>query len=382
MPRIPKVVLLLESSRASGRNLLRGVAEFARHHGTWSFYWEPRGLEAVWPQFKSLDADGVILRDVEEVKQIVKTGVPAVVVGHSKHDIPGLANVITDDTAIGQLAAEHLRDCGLREFAFCGFDEKPWSQRRAKSFFHHAAGCGGQTHLYRHPQSPARVSWQAERSYIADWLKSLPKPVGVMGCNDDRAQHVIEACKLAALRVPDEVAVIGADNDELVCGLANPPMSSVEINFERAGYESARVLDRLMRGGAPASLTIPALATHVVARASTDVIYLDDLQVVRALRFIRTHSQESIRVNDVAGAAGLSRRVLEKRFRFLMGRSVLSEIRRLRVEQICRLLLETNQPVSQIAVALSYENAQHISRYFHREKGATPLEYRKIFSRH
>jgi len=179
--------------------------------------------------------------------------------------------------------------------------------------------------------------------------------------------------------VPDEVAIIGADNDELVCELSDPPMSSVAINFERAGYESAQVLDRLMRGQAAANNTILVPAMHVSARQSTDLLLVSDPQLAKALRFIREHARQAVGVAAVAAAAGLSRRVLEKRFRTLLARSVLSELRRVRIEQICRLLVETNQPISQIALALGYENVEHIARYFRRERKMTPLAFRKQY---
>lgn len=382
MSSVPKVILLIESSRASGRALLRGVARYARLHGPWAFYWEPGGLEKAWPRLRTLDADGIILRDVEKLGEVLRLGLPAIVIGHSKREVPGLANVITDSAAVGRMAAQHLLDCGFRHFAYCGFDDKPWSQERGGSFQRRVARAGFDASFYRLSLPAARRSWKNERLFMARWLESLPKPLGVMACNDDRGQHVIEACKLAGLRVPDQVAVIGADNDELVCELSDPPMSSVEINFERAGFESARLLAAMMAGRRGAARKIPARATHVVARQSTNILALPDPQVVRALSFIRQHAREGIQVTAVAQAAGLSRRVLEKRFRALLDRSVLSEIRRVRVDQIARMLVETNLPVSQIALALGYESVEHIARYFRSEKGMSPLAYRREFGRH
>ena len=377
--RVPRVILEIESSRASGRSLLRGIADYARHRGPWSFYWEPGGLEKSWPRLKTLNADGIILRDVERVQEVIACGVPAVVIGHSKKEVTGLVNVISDSAAIGQMAAEHLLHVQLRQFAFCGFDDKPWSRLRGQSFSARIREAGYGTHFYRLPRFRVAVSWHSERLYMAEWLKSLPKPIGVMACNDDRGQNVIEASKVAGLRVPDEVAIIGADNDELVCELSDPPMSSVAINFERAGYESAQVLDRLMRGQAAANNTILVPAMHVSTRQSTDLLLVSDPQLAKALRFIREHARQAVGVAAVAAAAGLSRRVLEKRFRTLLARSVLSELRRVRIEQICRLLVETNQPISQIALALGYENVEHIARYFRRERKMTPLAFRKQY---
>jgi LacI family transcriptional regulator len=371
------VVLLIESSRSSGRSLLRGIADYARHHGPWALYWGPGGLEKAWPQLKTLAADGIILRDVEKLDDVLAYGLPAVVVGHSRREIPGLANVITDSEAIGVMGAEHLLNCGFRHFAYCGFDEMPWSVLRGESFRARLAKGAFATHFCP-SDSRSFSTWKGE-NHLAEWLKSLPKPLGVMACNDDRGEQVSEACKVAGLSVPDEVGIIGADNDELVCDLADPPLSSVAINFERAGYESAEVLDLLMRGRRPIKRKIIVPATHVVPRRSTDFVAVNDQQVANALRFIRDNARKTISVPEVAQAAGLSRRVLEKRFRQQLRRSVLREIRRVRVAQICRMLVETNASISEIGLALGYDGTEHLARYFRQELHTTPLAFRKRY---
>lgn len=380
-PRLPRVILLIESSRFSGRSLLRGIADYARHHGPWAFYWEPGGLEKAWPQLQNLDADGIILRDVEKVESILARGLPAVVVGHSQSEIHGLANVVTDSEAIGAMAAEHLLSRGFRLFGYCGLEGFPWSTLRGQSYSQYLAARGFTTHFYPRPSPQDLSDGQGERQHMAQWLKSLPKPIGLMACNDDRGEQVIEACKTAGLQVPDEVAIIGADNDDLVCDLSDPPLSSIAINFERAGYESAQVLDQLMRKRKVKEKNIIVPATHVVTRRSTDLVAVNDPQLAAALRFIRDHACEGISVPNVARAAGLSRRVLEKRFRKLLRRSALSEIRRVHVDQICRMLVETNQSIAQIAQALGYHGTEHVARYFRSEKQMTPLAYRAKFGR-
>jgi LacI family transcriptional regulator len=269
----------------------------------------------------------------------------------------------------------------LRHFAFCGFDDKPWSRIRGRSFAKRLADSGFQSQFFVQSQDQAFTGWQEERPRIAAWLGNLPKPVGVMACNDDRGEQVIEACKTAQIRVPDEVAVIGVDNDDLVCELSTPPMSSVVVDFEHAGYESARVLHGLMRGEKLAGQKIIVPASRVAGRQSTDCVFVDDEHVVKALRFIRTHYRTLIQVGDVAMASGLARRSLEMRFSKYLGRSIHSEIRRIRVNHICRMLLETDEPVSKIALAMGWEDNQHFARYFHRETKMTPLEYKKAHGR-
>ncbi|MDE3068750.1 MAG: DNA-binding transcriptional regulator [Verrucomicrobiota bacterium] len=386
--KIPTIALLIESSRASGRAMLCGIAKCAHHYGPWSFYWEPGGLEKAWPKLKALDVDGIILRDVDKLEEVLDLGIPAVVVGHSRTEVPGMVNVVTDSAEIGRIAAEHLLQCGFKHFAFCGYGEATtplprresftWSAARWKSFARHVRRAGFEAQDYTMPPPETRV-WREERHQLAAWLQSLPKPVGLMACNDDCGRQIMEACKLARLAVPDAVGVVGADNDEVVCGLADPPMSSVVINFERAGYETALVLFRLLRGSRRVPSKITVAATHVVARRSTDIMTLSDPQVTKALQFIRDHARENIAVDDVARAAGLSRRALEIRFRRELGCSIHHHVRRVRTDQIARLLVETEMSVARIADSLGFPDVQHFARYFRAVKQISPLAYRKAY---
>lgn len=376
---------MVESSRGSGRALLRGVAEYAHYFGPWSFYWEPSGLQSTGPALHPTDADGIIMRDGDRLDEILALERPTVVVGHNRNEVAGVANVVTDSPAVAQLAADHLMQRGFRHFAFVGFgrnsrDQVFWSRIRHRAFHHYVAKAGYQVRVHTLRLTPGR-SWAREREALARWLKTLPLPLGLMACNDDCGVQVMEACQLAGLAVPDQIGVIAADNDEIVCGLANPAMSSVAINFQRGGYEAAEALDRLMRGARnlPARITVPA--THVVTRRSTDIVAIPDEPVARALRFIRENSNRPIPVSDVASAAALSRRALEQRFRREVGCSILDQIRRERTDRISRLLVETTMPVGEIADTLGFEDAQHFARYFRAAKSLSPVAYRKSFGK-
>lgn len=390
-PGIPTVVLLVESSRASGRDLLRGIAEYARHHGPWAFHWEPGGFQEFSRRLAGFDADGIVLRDVEDLDQVRRRGIPAIVVGHSQDEVGGLANVVTDSRGIAAMAAEHLIDCGFRSFGFVGYEGIPWSDERRDAFQQALGKPGWAAAVYQPARHRAargrgaagqRATWRAEQASMADWLRRLPLPTGIMACNDDRAENVSEACKRAGLRVPEDIGILGADNDELVCELGSPPLSSVALNFERAGFEAARLLDRMMRHpGRARNGTIVVAPTHVVPRQSTDIVFMEDMAVARAVRFIRQGARRHLTVVEVARAAGLSRRALERRFRASVGRSVLREIRRVRVEAISRMLLETSRSISEVAMATGFPGVEHFARYFRKERGTTPRIYRREHGR-
>ncbi len=202
-----------------------------------------------------------------------------------------------------------------------------------------------------------------------------------MACIDERSQDVLEACKTAVIHVPEEIALIGGDNDKLICNLANPPLSSVAISGVRAGYQAAELLDRLMgHKDEIAGQQIIVEPTHIATRQSTDVLAVKDPEVAMAIRFIRQHVKEPIQVDNVAEASGLGRRSLEKRFRKIIGRSIHDEIRRVRVKQVIELLLTTNQSISQISLMMGYSSVNNISRYFRKEKGMSLLGYRNRYS--
>jgi LacI family transcriptional regulator len=386
MSRIPKVLLLVESSRGSGRSLLRGIAHYAHHHGPWSCYWEPAGLEKARPNLKALDLDGIILRDVEKLEEVLAFGIPAVVIGHGRTEVSGLVNVVTDSAKIGQVAAEHLLACGFKRFAYCGCrhsfqEDVPWSELRSQSFADRIRQAGWSTENFPQPQSSGGSSWLQERGQMAAWLKSLPKPVGLMAANDDRATQVVEACKVAGVMVPSEVGIIGVDDDEVVCGLSDPPLSSVAVNFDRAGYEAAAALDGLMNGRGDVSERIVVHPTHIVVRRSTDIVAVEDRSLARALRYIRGAScREALTVAGVARIAGISRRLLERRFRRELGYSVLDDIRRVRTDKMAQLLVETQLPVCEIAETLGFGDVQHFARYFRSVKNMSPLAYRKTYA--
>ncbi len=386
MPKIRKVILLITPSREFTRGLLRGIAKYSRIQGLWAFYRpleyrEPKGKERLLPLMKTWDPDGILMREPHKIEEIIEMGVPTISCPYTRAKIPGIANIMTDHISVGKMGAEHLLKRGFQRFAYCGFDDWWWSRKRGESYDKTVTEAGYSTYFYKQPKARTKRTWDKELPIIADWLLTLPKPIGLMACNDDRGEWVIEACKIAGLSVPDEIAVIGVDNDQLICDLCNPPLSSIVLNVEKAGYEAAALLDKMMAGEKTNNSEIHIQPTHVAVRQSTDTLAIDDSDVVAAIRFIRQHSKNVIQVNDVVNVVTLSRRVLEKRFRSILGHSIHDEIRRVRVEQIIQMLAETDMSISEIAQVLGFPDVAHISRYFRKEKGMSPLTYRKKYLR-
>jgi LacI family transcriptional regulator len=385
MRQIPKIFLLVESSRAPGRALLKGIAAYARYHWPWSFIWETRGMEKIadlGPKLAALKPDAIVVRDAliadDQLQVIRACGIPAVVFGTPRGDTPGFTHVVSDGRQVGRLAAEHLRQCGFKNFAFCGHRGLPWVEPRRKSFGERLRLDGFKVHEYLLPP-PEQNDGMNEGRMLRQWLISLPKPVGLMAGNDDLGIQVIAGCQQCALPIPEAVGVVAADNDEITCGLADPPLSSVAINFERAGYEAAQAIDRKLRGGRDMPRRILASVTHVVARRSTDTVAVEDSALAQAMRFIRSRAGGPVTVEEVSRAVGLSRRGLERRFRGAFRTSIQNEIRRFRTDQIAQMLVESQLPVNEIAETLRFPYEQNLARYFKAEKHMTPLQYRRRF---
>ena len=288
-----------------------------------------------------------------------------------------LPHIITDNETVAKMALSHLLDHGFRRFAFCGFDDMIWSRQREEYFYKEVTKYGYECHIYKQAKSKLQRLWKNEKPTLVNWLKSLPRPIGVMVCSDDRGQDVIEAAKIVGVQLPDQIAIVGVDNEDILCSLAEPSLSSIALNTEKAGFETAELLAKLMNGQKMNGQKIIIEPTHVITRASTDVLAVEDKHVAEAMRFIRQNAKKKIQVSDVVTAAGISRCSLYKRFFYVRGHSLYEEIIHTRMEQVAQMLLETDMSVFQIAYAMGDDNDKHIARAFRKEFGISPQAYRK-----
>jgi len=384
-PARPQVALLIESSRAYGRGLLQGIARYVREHESWSiFHQERRASDPPPAWLKGWRGDGIIARieDQRLATAIRGLGVPAVDVRGLLLNL-GLPLIETDDEAVIRLASEHLLERGFRQFAFCGFPGANYSDTRCRYFMQRIEEAGFDCHVYAPPiRLKSKASFDQEQhgliyeADVARWIAGLPKPIGLLACNDIRGQQALNVCRQIGVAVPDEVAVLGVDNDEVLCELADPPLSSVIPNTERIGYEAAAFLDRMMAGQpAPAlSLFIPPLG--IATRRSTEVLAIDDRHVAAAIRFIREHACEGIGVPDILGVIPLSRSVLERRFATLVGRAPKAEILRVQMQRAKELLAATDFPLNVIAEKAGFKHPEYLSAIFKKKTGVTPGRYR------
>ncbi len=373
------VALLVETSRTFGREILSGVNRYIAEHGHWSVFVELRALDSQVPRWlASWRGDGIIARTATAAMAdaIAATGLPGVELRASKlpHKLPFVG---VDNRDLGRLVAEHFIDNGFTNFAVFDLDTERYFEERRDNFRAVLASRGHacrELHADRQGERP--TDWERQQAEIAHWVASLPKPVGIMACTDQLAFWLLDACRRAGVAVPEEAAVVGVENDQTLCTLASPQLSSVAFEGERIGYEAAALLERMMAGEPPPTESLLVPPRGLVVRQSSDIMAIDDPQVVAAVRYIREHACHGINVADVVKHAGLSRTLLERRMRRAVGRTPGEEIIRLRFNRVKRLLVETKLSLAAIADRCGFEHPQYMAEAFKRLFGMTPGSYR------
>lgn len=380
----PKIALLVESSRSYGRDLLRGVALFARTFGDWSLLHQEMTIDAALPDWMmDSELSGVIGRvDTHTIDSLRQMQVPIVDV-RCRQKFDGIPQVETDDRAVAQMAFDHLWDRGFRRFAFCGYQHTHYSEARLRFFAELVTTAGCTLSVYETPGEPDTSITRIEQSgvvdseHLSDWLDTLHRPTGLFVCNDIRGQQVLNACRNIDLTVPDDIAVIGVDNDDAICPLSDPPLSSIRPNAERVGYRAAEILHEMLNGQPAPSSTEFVPPIEVVQRLSTQVSAVEDREIAKVCRFIRDHACEGIDVNSVAELTTLSRRQLERRFKAELNRTLHEEITLVQVGKVKQLLRETKMTLEQIAPLAGYSHKERLCAVFKRETGQTPGEHRR-----
>lgn len=361
---------MVDAASAYGRNVLRGVSVFARHQPHWR-------LEILSINAASLPAfgrrlDGIVLQAFHRriSARLGDLGIPAVNVGDAAADHV-LPSVISDHVRIGALACEAFIERGFRHLAFLGDADQFYARRRYEGFQQRAADASLE----------AQALWIPEEGLadgdLAAWLTSLPRPVGLVACHDGRAREVAQVCRGIGLKVPRDVAIVGVDNDELLCELSDPPLSSVAVAGDRIGYDAAALLKKLMDGEAPPAHVGLVPPVGLVRRRSSDVLASDSPLVNEAASFIWRFATRSIGIDDVAAHVGVSRRSLEQHFETALGRTPVSVIRQARLERIKDMLVSTDVPLGRIADAVGLADSASLSRFFRRETGVTPSQFRR-----
>lgn len=379
-----KIALLLDFTEEYHKNLLRGIIRYSREKGPWSFlripvyYRETLGTEGIIKHLKAWGAKGLIgqFHDNTDISKFSKAGI-SVISQDFEERLHGVPNISGAYHETGELGAAYFLKKGFKNFAFYGFKNIVWSRERSEGFEKKVQEAGYKVHYFEHKNARSMNLWYYKPSVLSQWLKSLPKPIALMACDDNQALHISEASKHAGLRIPEDVAVLGVDNDENICFLSDPPLSSISLDVEKGGYEAAKLMNNLILKQKKVSNDILIKPTRVVTRTSTDIYSTPDTHIVTALKFIHHHVDRDLKVEDIVREVPLSRRSLEKRFLETTGYPIYKYILNLRIEKFAELLERTDKSISEIAHELGLNDTKNIARQFRQLKGTTPRGYRQ-----
>lgn len=377
-----RVAVCVDKARNYGRGVLRGIAQYVETFGPWALSVDQQAAGNFANEWlHDWHGDGILayIDDSILAEHLLASRIPAVELFAYRRDL-GLPQVGNDDAAIGRLAAEHLLQRRFQHFAFAGYPDEPWVERRQNGFAEilQRNGLSHATFLCaRRPRTVAE--WEKIQRQMTEWIRELPKPCGLMACSDRHAQRVLDACHRSNVLVPEEIAVIGVDNDEEICRLSNPPLTSVIENSTKIGYEAARLLDHIMKGDLKPDKLSPVLIPPlgIATRRSTDVTAINDWLVADAIRFIREHACDGLSVDRLVREFGVSRSVFYTRFFDAMKRSPYQEILRVQLEKVKSLLMETTFTLEKIAEMAGFQHSANMSATFKREVGINPSEFRK-----
>lgn len=376
-----KVALLVEVSNEYARELLSGIIAFEQGHADWSVYLpeQQRKGEVSIERLKDWKVDGILARiETESIAKAVKElNVPVVDLSAARL-VEGIPWVETDNAAIAKMAADHLLEKGFQYFGFIGEAGFNWSRWREEEFRNYLSLSDIQCECFEFQLSTnPRFSWQTEIQRLRRWVTSLPKPTGVFASYDIAAHRLLEICREEGIPVPDQVAVVGVDNDDLICNICSPTLTSVEPAAFDSGFHAAKLLEQQMNGEVVSSEGVFFKPLSIKERLSTDTIAVDDPDVAGALWFIRENAVFNISVDDVVANGEISRRQLETRFKKIIGHSPHKEIQSRRLRKVKQLLASTDLSVAIIAERVGYEHAEYLSVVFQREEGISMSEFRK-----
>ena len=370
--RMIRIGIQLEFAGGYGRGVLRGVMEYAHLRADWKFVMPPMYSLAKqqWSDPQSADALVVMVHSARSLERFRRVHVPVVNAARtmSLRELRRvhLPSVLPDDAAVGRMAFDYFRQRGFRSFGFCGHPTASWSRVRCRAF---------ENECRKNDLSFSSVA--ASDRVPREWVRSLPRPCAVLCANDRYAWHAIDVCRENGMSVPEDIAVLGVDNDLLLTRLVHPTLSSIDLGAERIGFEAARVLDELIQGKRTSREPIELPPSGVVTRHSTDILSIDDEVVAEAVRFIRERASKLISVDDVLKEVAMSRRNLERRFRRSMRHSLHDEIRRVHLDRAAKLLRETNLGIPYVAEQSGFASHVRFTTVFREWMQTTPTDYRR-----
>ena len=379
LARSPRVAVLVDTSTGWGRRLIRGINSYAQQFGPWHVWVEARGQEEILRLPPGWHGDGVIARvsTYSMARHLAEAGTRVVNISSIELKGVNFPCVTNDMQASSALAMQHFLDLGFRNFAYCGLPQRSYVANQYRTFAGALEKVGFKCHAFRAPGVvKRRQKWVTQQAALSAWLKELPKPVAILTWGVHVGRAVVVACGSAGLLVPEEVAVLCGDDDDLLCESCYPPMSGTVVAAKEIGYQAASLLAGLMKGASAPRQPVLVAPTGISMRQSTNTLAINDSEVSQAVRFIRDHCAQPIQVSDILKNVPVSRRTLERKFELFLGRTPASEIRRAHLQRARELLANTGASIQQVAESCGFGSPEYLSVAFRREFKTTPLKYR------
>lgn len=381
-----RLILLTDFTESFSYNLLKGVLAYSKSHEPWVVCRMPPsykltyGIEGVLKWAKAWQADAIIGRfdNDDNVDLFQKNGIIAIAQDY-KARFNNIPNITGDYHNTGKMAAEFFLSKGFQHFAFYGYRDTVWSQERCEGFYECIARHGFGNNFYSYQDQSLDDLWFYEAPPLLKWLKSLPQPTALMACDDNQGNRITEICKVNNIRVPDKIAILGVDNDEIICNLSDPPLSSISQNIVKGGFEAAELIESLLNDGDNMHQNVIISPVNIVNRLSTDFYSTNDMHIQTALKYIHQNLASGINVSDIIKQVPLSRRLLEIRFKEVTKQSIHKYIFNLRMERFAQLLLASDTPIADVAEQVGIYNLKNLSRQFKALKNVSPNEYRKEY---
>lgn len=380
-----KILLLIDYSSEFCRKLLKGLVRYSKDNGHWIFYRLPSyfntlyGKEGIIEWAKEWQADAIIAQwdDDEGTKLLKQLDIPIILQNYKKRS-DFFSNLTGDYYGTGKMAAKFFAKRRFRNFAFYGNKDVVWSKERAEGFRQEVERIGG-NYYYFETENLREEPWGKSFIELDDWLVSLPKPVALFACDDNFALQVSEICKINNIDIPNDISLLGVDNDELICNLSDPPISSIVLEVEKGGYESGRLIHQLIKKERLEPFNIIIHPVHFELRQSTEKYDISNSYILEVVKYIENNFTEELTIDSLTKIVPLSRRNLEVKFKKEMGTSIYQFILNCRVEYFAMILLSTNRTLFELALESGFNDCKNISRIFKRFKGYSPAEFRQIF---
>lgn len=379
-----RLLIISDFTEAFPSKLLKGIVQYSRRKEQWSIcrmppaYKKMIGIPGVVRWAQSWGADAVIgqFEETDDVGLFAVNGIVAVAQDF-KQRFANIPNITADYVGTGRMGARFFLNRGFRHFAYFGFRNVCWSDERCDGFWQEVEAAGYGNSFYTYNLQDIDNLWFYEQDKLTDWLRAIPKPIAIMACDDNQGNNLVEACHAAGIKIPSEVSILGVDNDELLCSLGSTPLSSIQVNIEEGGYQTAALIEQRVLHPETPLQDVVLKPVKIIGRMSTAAFATQDDQIQKAIQFIHRNIAKKISVEDVTDEVALSRRLLERRFKKVTDQTIYQYITDVKLKQFAQMLLNTDDQLIDIALSLGESDTKSISRRFKQLYGCSPIQWRE-----